>query len=125
MISPGLAAVAEVPITALLPAVDVATPHPDIEFAVVVIFPAAADEFLTWKIELNCASKLLPILLMELAKLIDATELLSALGPVTISPLEVKSVGEASAARPPIAILYRPAVNDLGIIQTNTSVFDI
>jgi len=56
MISPVLAAVAEVPITALPPAVDVATPHPDIEFAVVVIFPPAADEFLTWKIELNCAS---------------------------------------------------------------------
>lgn len=122
MVSPVLAAVAEVPITAPPPAVDVAAPYPDVKFPVAVIFPAA-DEFLTWKIELNCASKLLPILLMELT---TAAELLSALGPVTMnSLLNVKSVGEAPAAPPAIAIEYRPVVKDLGIIQTNTPVFDI
>lgn len=130
-IVPPVPAALEVPIVAP-PSVNAAVPNVDVpdipdadervEFGVAVIFPGA-DEFLTWKSELNCTSKLLAILLMELATVI---ELLSALGPVMMNtPLDEKSVGEAPDAPPAIAIVYRPAVNDLDMIQTNIPVFDI
>lgn len=121
-----LAAVAEGPVMAPPPP-DVAPPDPvaemlpklllpdmadpedaddKVELVAAVMFPIPAeDTFLAWKRELNCASKLLAMLLTELATLLAATELLSALGPVIMnSPLEVKSVGLAPAAPPAIAM---------------------
>jgi len=111
-----LAAVAEGPVMAPPPP-DVAPPDPvavmlpklllpdmadpedaddKVELVAAVMFPIPAeDTFLAWKMELNCASKLLAMLLMELATLIDATELLSALGPVMMN---------SPAAPPAIAI---------------------
>lgn len=100
------------PVAVMLPKLllpDMADPEDDeekVELAVPVIFPVPAeDAFLAWKRQLNCASKLVAMLLMELATLIELTELFSALGPVMMnSPLEVKSVGLAPAAPPAIAM---------------------
>ena len=90
------------PVAEMLPKLllpDMAAPEDaddKVELVAALMFSIPAeDTFLAWKMELNCASKLLAMLLIELATLIEATELLSALGPVMMN---------SPAAPPAIAI---------------------